>query len=93
MSKTYGVEDLAKLAGIEVASARVMLRKVGAKKKGKVYEFSGKDEMQKIIDKAKSGKSKKAAPKKAAKKAPAKKSKKPAPKKKPAKEESVGAAA
>lgn len=94
MSKTYGVEDLAKMAGIEVASARVMLRKVGAKKKGKVYEFAGKDEMQKIIDKAKSGSKK--APKKEVKKAAKKKTpakKKPAAKKKAPSEENVGASA
>lgn len=92
MSKTYGVEDLAKLAGVEVASARVMLRKVGAKKKGKVYEFAGKEEMQKIIDKSRAGKGK--TEKKAAKKSK-KTAKKPAkkPSKKPAKEETAGAEA
>lgn len=91
MSKTYTVEDFAKMADVEIATARVMLRKVGAKKKGKVYEFAGKDEMQKLIDKARSSKGKKAAApaKKVAKKA----KKKPAAKKKAPKAEEAGAEA
>lgn len=76
--KTFGVEDFAKLAGIEPASARVMLRGQGVKKKDKAYVFKNKDEMQSIIDKARKGK--KPADKKPAKK-PAKKAvKKPAKK-------------
>lgn len=83
MGKTFSVDDFAKLAGVEVASARVMLRKVAAKKKGATYEFNSKEEMQKLIDKARSGKKTTKAPAKKKvivkkKKAPAKKKEEPA---------------
>ncbi len=74
MTKTLGVSDFAKEAGVEVASARVLLRKAGVKKKGSSYEFGSKEEIKKILAKARSG-----APKKSEKK-PAKKVKKPAKK-------------
>jgi len=76
--KSFGVEEFAKLADIEPASARVMLRNQGVKKKDKAYTFKSKDEMQSIIDKARKGK-------KAADKKPAKKAAKKAVKKSPAK--------
>ena len=71
--KTYGVEEFAKLAGIEPASARVMLRNQGVKKKDKAYSFKNTAEMQAIIDKARKKSPAKKAEKKPAKKAPAKK--------------------
>lgn len=86
--KTLGVEDFAKQAGVEIASARVMLRKVGVKKNGASYEFKSKDEIAKIIGKARSGKP--AAEKKTKK--VVKKTKKTAPKKKAKKEKAEPAA-
>lgn len=77
--KTLGVEDFAKQAGVEITSARVMLRKVGVKKAGASYEFKSKDEIAKIIAKARSGKPAEKKAKKVVKKAkkkPAKKVKK-----------------
>jgi hypothetical protein len=71
MSKVFGVEDFAKRADIEAASARVMLRKLKAKKAGKNYEFKSTKEMDDLIAKARKDKApakKKAAPKKAVKK-------------------------
>lgn len=85
--KTLGVEDFAKQAGVEITSARVMLRKVGVKKNGASYEFKSKDEIAKIIGKARSGKPAEKKAKKAVKK-----TKKAAPKKKAKKEKAEPAA-
>lgn len=75
MSKTYGAEDFAKAAGVEVATARVIFRKLKVKKKGKNYELS-KTEHDALVKKHKDGA--KEAPKKAVKKAKKKVAKKEA---------------
>lgn len=72
MSKTYTVEDFAKMGDVEVATARGVLRKLKAKKDGNVYAFQSNKQMEDLWAKARSGKTlvkkkavtkKKAAPK------------------------------
>lgn len=80
MSKTLGIENFAKLAKVEAATARVMLRSIGHVKKGRSYEFGSQGEMQKLIDKFRSGKGRVEKP--ATKKKAKKSKKKVSPKKK-----------
>lgn len=90
MSKVLGIAQFAKAAGVEEASARVMLRKINHPRKERSYEFKSMDEIKKLIEKIRKApaapkKTKKASPKKKAK--PAKKAvvkKKVTPKKKKA---------
>lgn len=80
MSKVLGIAQFAKAAGVEEASARIMLRKIKHPRKERSYEFKSMDEIKKLIEKSRNAP---AAPKKAAKKtkkAPPKKKAKPAKK-------------
>lgn len=79
MSKVLGIAQFAKAAGVEEASARVMLRKIKHPRKERSYEFKSMDEIKKLIEKARSTKAAPATKK--AKKAPAKKKPKPSKKK------------
>jgi len=56
MAKTLGIADFAKKAGIEEPSARVMLRKLKVKKKGKTYEFKDMAEIESLLKKARPAK-------------------------------------
>lgn len=50
----YGVSHFAKEAGIEEASARVLLRKAGIKKNGRTYNWASMADVKKAVDKARS---------------------------------------
>lgn len=84
MSKEFGIDDLAAMAGVEPASMRVKLRNAGVKKSGKTYIWKNKDEMKSVLTKLEKGspKKEKAPAKKKAAKKPAKKAKKKAAPKK-----------
>lgn len=86
----YGIEDLAKLMGIEPASARVRLRAAGIKKTGKTYAWASKGEMEKVKAKCEAATGGERKSKKETK--PAKKAAKPA-KKVAKKSKSAGAEA
>lgn len=82
MSKVLGIAQFAKAAGVEEASARIMLRKIKHPRQERSYEFKSMDEIKKLIEKIRKAPApvKKVARK--TKKAPAKKKPKPAAKKK-----------
>lgn len=78
----YGVEDFAGEAGVEPATARVMLRKANIKKVGTSYGWESMKDVKACVEKCRAGKGKKkaapekkAAPKKKAKKAVVRKAK------------------
>lgn len=74
MSKVLGIAQFAKAAGVEEASARVMLRKISHPRKERSYEFKSMDEIKKLIEKIRKSP---AAPKKTKKASPKKKAKPP----------------
>lgn len=68
MSKTYGVEDFAKAAGVKPATARGIFRKMEVSTgEGGAYSFS-KEELQKLVSKHKEGAVSRKEPKKSAEK-------------------------
>lgn len=94
--KTFLIEDFAKLAGVEPATARALLRSRGVKKRGEgsAYEWSSKSAMEEDLKKCREQPpKKKAVVKKATKKAVVKKKTKKAAVRKAAPSEGESASA
>ena len=84
----YGVEDFAKMAEVEPATARVLLRRGKIKKTGRSYGWDSTGAMKKDLEKCRN-----ASPAPKADKKPAKKAKKKVTVKRRAKTEEAGAEA